>query len=108
MNLQTQRVANAVRHKRPGEIVLYHRLFTHTGDDLMFTQQLCNTLMELNVIIHIADASLHGCNQRQFFVVNVFHQLRIVVVAFRRPGSRQVCRITVVFRASIQQETADF
>ena len=34
--------------------------------------------------------------------------MRIVVVVFRRPGTRQVCRITVVFRTSIEQEAADF
>ncbi|CGX63787.1 Uncharacterised protein [Salmonella enterica subsp. enterica serovar Typhi] len=106
--LQTQRMTNTVRHKRPGEIIFHHRLFTHVGNDLMLTQQLCDALMELNMIIHIANARLHGSDQRQLFVVNIFHQVGVVVIAFRRPGPRQIRRVAVVFRARIQQETAHF
>ena len=106
--LQAQRVTNAMRHKRPGKIVFHHRLFTHIGDDLMLTQQLRDALMELNVIIHVAGARFHSGNQRQLLVIHILHQMRIVVVAFRRPRTRQVCCIAVVFRTGVQQETADF
>ena len=72
----------------------------------MFAQQFGNTLMELDMIIHVAHARLHGANQRQLFIINVFNQLSIVVIAMRRPGTRQVRRIAVIFRARIQQEAA--
>ena len=75
-------MADTVRHKRSGEIVFDHRFFTHIGDDLMFTQQFGDALMELDMVIHIADACFHGGDQRQLLIIYVFHQLCVVVVAF--------------------------
>jgi 2-oxo-4-hydroxy-4-carboxy-5-ureidoimidazoline decarboxylase len=57
-----------VRHEWPSQIVLDHRLFAHVFHNLMFTQQFCDTLMELDVVIHIAGSRLHGANQRQLFI----------------------------------------
>ncbi len=85
MNLQTQRVADTMRHKWPGQIVLNHRLFAHVFDNLMLTQQFSDALMELDVIIHVAGSGLHGANQRQLFVVHVFNQLRKIGIRIRRP-----------------------
>ena len=62
--------------------------------------------MELDVVIHIADACFHGGDQRQLFIINVLHQLRVVVVTFCRPGTGQVSRIAVIFCPGIQQEAA--
>ena len=70
----------------------------------MFTQQFGDALMKLDMIIHVAHARLHGANQRQLFIINVFNQLSIVIIAMRRPGTGQVGCIAVVFRARIQQE----
>ena len=85
MNLQTQRVADTMRHKWPGQIVLNHRLFAHVFDNLMLTQRFSDALMELDVIIHVAGSGLHGANQRQLFVVHVFNQLRKIGIRIRRP-----------------------
>ena len=74
----------------------------------MFTQQLCDALMELNMVINVAGASLHGANQRQLLVVNVFNQLREIVVAVACPGTSQVRGIAVVLCARIQQEATHF
>ena len=60
------------------------------------------------MIIHVAHARLHGANQRQLFVINIFNQLSIVTITMRRPGTRQVRRIAVIFRTRIQQEAAQF
>ena len=108
MHLQAQRVADAVRHKRPGQVVFDHRLFAHVGDDLMFTQQLSNALMELDVVIHVAGADFQRANQRQLLVINVLNQLGKVAIAVRGPGAREIRRIAVIFRTGIEQEAARF
>ena len=74
----------------------------------MFTQQFGNALMELNVVIHIARPRFYGGDQRQLLGVNVFYQLRVVVIAVRRPGTGQVSRVAVILRPGVQQETAHF
>ena len=102
MDLQAQRMANTVRHKRSGQIVFNHGLFAHVGHDLVLTQQFSNALVELDVVIHIAFSSLHRANQSQLLIVNVFNQMGKVIIAMCRPGTRQVCRIAVIFRSGIQ------
>ena len=106
MHLQTQRMANPVRHKRPGQVILHHRLFAHVGNQLVFTQQLRDTLMELDMVINVTGTGLHGTNQRLLLIVNVFDQMGKVVIAVRRPSARQICGIAVIFRTGVEQETA--
>lgn len=85
MNLQAQRMTNSVRHERSGEIVFHHRLFAHIRQNLMFTQQFGDALMELNVVIDVAGTRLQGADKRQLFVIHVFDQLREIRIGIRRP-----------------------
>ncbi|MNF05326.1 hypothetical protein D3C80_2050290 [compost metagenome] len=64
--------------------------------------------MELNMIVNIARARLHGADKRQLFVVHVFNQVRKIGIAVCGPGARQIRRVTVVLCTRIQQETAYF
>lgn len=101
-------MVDIMRYKRFGKIVFDYRFFIYIGDDLMFTQQFGDALMELDVVIYIVDVCFYGGDQRQLFIINVFYQLRVVVVIFCRLGTGQVSRIVVIFCFGIQQEVAYF
>ena len=108
VHLQAQRVADTVRHKWPGQIVLDHRFFAHVFHNLMLTQQFSNALMELDVVVHIAGSRLHGANQRQLFIVHIFDQLCKIGIRICRPGTGQIGRVAVVLCPCVQQEAAHF
>ena len=74
MDLQAQRMANTVRHKRSGPIVFNHRLFAHVGHDLVLTQQFSNALMELDVVIHVAFPAFIVLISASCSSINVFNQ----------------------------------
>ncbi len=99
-------MADTVRHEGAGEIVLYHRFFADVGNNLMTTEQLRNALMELQVIVDIAHPRFHSADQRQLLVVDIFDQLRKVVIAIGGPGPGQIRGVAVILGASVQQEAA--
>lgn len=78
---------DAVWHKRPRNVCLHHRLFADVGNNLVAAQQLRDALMELDMVINVADARFHGANQRQLLFINVFNEGSEIVVAVSSPGA---------------------